>query len=678
MAEHGVQTGRELPIGTTVGGCEIVGFIGKGGMGIVYRAKQLKLNRTVALKVPLPGLGQVDPRSTERFLQEARLAAQLNHANIVQVHDAGEYGDTIYIVMEFVDGESLRHRIDRKKKLGPEEALAIIHQAAKGLQAAHRRGLIHRDIKPSNFLITQDGTVKLADFGLARAVSGVSQPQLTASVVGTPHYMAPEQGGSGKADARSDIYALGVTLFEMLTGKRPYEAPTAMGILLKHLRDPIPTDLRSDPAIPRSMAALVEKAMAKRPEDRFQSAQEFLRAVQAIIAEVRARRPPGAVPDADVVSVTERVRREGEEALQAAKRQRVIWGTVAGSAALLAIAVLALTGVGREPSAPLARGPEAKPSTDVEPPPEPDPPPPRPRTSVPPPPPKRKEEDGSIPAWAKVAPEQAEGARRDGVAPAIELDLGDGVGLKMVYIPPGEFVMGAGPQDSSRPSDELPAHRVRISRGFYLGIHEVTIAQWNLFATRESRFRGAEKQPVRKVTRDECLAMIGALNQRFAGRYEFRLPTEAEWEYACRAGTATQYFWGREMKGSALWANIADEAARREFPNFDVAEGEDDGYVLPAPVASFRPNPWGLYDMIGNVGEWCEDFYDDDYYGSSPLVDPTGPAVGKARAVRGGSWFSSPENCRCASRLGAEPDVESELIGLRLACTPARRGGARP
>jgi len=291
-----------------VGGCRIIERIGQGAMAVVYEAEQLRLSRTVALKVMLPGLPFADEKSTHRFLSEARLAAQLDHSNIVQVYDVGEEAGHHYIVMQFVDGGSVGNLVKQKGKLEVNEALGIVLQAARGLEAAHKWGMIHRDIKPSNLLIDSQGVVKIADFGLAKSLADDTQLTRAGAQVGTPCYMSPEQWRGHKLSIRSDIYALGVTLYYMLVGKPPFEGETTFSLMEKHLNEPVSREPLMQAGIPRPVAALVEKMMAKDPEQRHQDPEELIRDVEGLLAEAPPPpRPTAAFDDRESFGVAEAV-----------------------------------------------------------------------------------------------------------------------------------------------------------------------------------------------------------------------------------------------------------------------------------------------------------------------------------------------------------------------------------
>jgi eukaryotic-like serine/threonine-protein kinase len=248
--------------------------LGSGGMGEVFLARDRVLGRDVALKVLRTQYAH-DSEFAERFKREARSAASLSHPNIVQVYDRGDTEDgSSYIAMEYVPGGTLKEKIVGDGPLGTREAAALGAQVAEALEAAHERGMVHRDIKPQNVLLTDRGDAKVADFGIARAGSSVTISR-TGSVMGTAGYMSPEQALGEPATPKSDLYSLGVVLFEALTGELPYTADNPIAVSMKHVNEPVRPPREIDPTIPEGMDALVTKLMAKDPEDRYASADEL-------------------------------------------------------------------------------------------------------------------------------------------------------------------------------------------------------------------------------------------------------------------------------------------------------------------------------------------------------------------------------------------------------------------
>jgi serine/threonine protein kinase len=268
--------------GATVGKYEIRRLLGKGAMGFVYEALDTALQRPVALKVLAPRIAarQEIPR---RFIREARLAARLSHPNAVAVYDVGREDDVYYIAMELVRGRSVNERIAAEGPMDPAEAAGVIAQACRALAAAHRAGMIHRDIKPANIMYADDGTVKLADFGLAKSLDGESgNESLTAEdrVVGTPKYLSPEQARNEPLDGRADIYSLGATYYALLTARPPYAGGSVVNIMYAHCHLPVPDPRQAIPSLPAACAAVVRKAMAKDPQERYRTAEEMLAALE--------------------------------------------------------------------------------------------------------------------------------------------------------------------------------------------------------------------------------------------------------------------------------------------------------------------------------------------------------------------------------------------------------------
>jgi eukaryotic-like serine/threonine-protein kinase len=258
---------------------EILAVIGAGGMSTVYRARDHRLGRDVAIKI-LHAQFAADHDFVERFRQEAEFAAGLSaHPNIVSIFDVGEDGDVRYMVMELIDGRNLKDLIRDEAPLTTERAFAIGQAIASALAFAHQRGLIHRDIKPQNILVSPDGSVHVADFGIARSAAS-SQVTRTGVVLGTAHYLSPEQAQGQPASAASDIYALGIVLFEMLTGNLPFDADNALAVAMKQVHELPPSPNKLNPDISPGAAAVVLRALNKDPGERYRSAAEFGLAMQ--------------------------------------------------------------------------------------------------------------------------------------------------------------------------------------------------------------------------------------------------------------------------------------------------------------------------------------------------------------------------------------------------------------
>jgi streptogramin lyase len=279
-----------LTPGTVLGGCRIDAVVGRGGMGIVYRARQLDLDRDVAVKVIAPDLVE-DAMSRRRFLTEARAASAVEHPNVIPVHDAGVADGRAYLVMRYVAGDDLRTLVRRDGPLGPDGAAGIALRLGEALDAIHRVGYVHRDVKPQNVLLDADGNVYLSDFGLAKEAMATSGPTTSKQWVGTLDYVAPEQIRGERVDARADVYALGGVLYFMLTGRVPFERENEHAKLWAHLMDEPPRPSAIRPELPAGLDDVVARALAKEPARRYASAGDLGRAARAAATDGRGQTP---------------------------------------------------------------------------------------------------------------------------------------------------------------------------------------------------------------------------------------------------------------------------------------------------------------------------------------------------------------------------------------------------
>lgn len=256
--------------------------IGEGGMALVYKARCQLLNRYVAVKILRPEF-TMDEEFIKKFRRESLAAASLSHPNIVGIYDVGEEDGIYYIVMEYVQGQTLKEYINKNGKLKYDETLRIIGQIAMALENAHKNGIVHRDIKPHNILITDDHIVKVTDFGIARASSSITMTN-TGTVMGSVHYFSPEQARGGFIDHRTDIYSLGVVMYEMITGKLPYDAESPVTVAIKHIQESLIEPTGHDPSIPKAVNDIVLRAMEKDTSKRYQSAREMINDINKALA----------------------------------------------------------------------------------------------------------------------------------------------------------------------------------------------------------------------------------------------------------------------------------------------------------------------------------------------------------------------------------------------------------
>ncbi len=279
--------------GQTLGKYRVLEALGRGGMAQVYKAYHPQLDRYVAIKVLRGDLAE-EEEFLLRFRREAQAVAALRHANIVQVFDFDAQDDVYYMIMELLEGDTLKARLNDYRVRGElmplGEVVRVMLDALDGLAHAHGEGMIHRDIKPANLMLTRRGQAVITDFGIAQIIGG-TRHTASGALMGTLNYIAPEQGLEGKSDARSDIYSLGIVLYEMLTGHTPFDADTPLAILMKHLNDPLPLPRQIAPAIPEQFERIIFKALAKRPEDRYQTAIEMAQALRQAAQEANISLP---------------------------------------------------------------------------------------------------------------------------------------------------------------------------------------------------------------------------------------------------------------------------------------------------------------------------------------------------------------------------------------------------
>jgi hypothetical protein len=334
----------------SIPGYRVIRPLGVGGMASVYLAVQESLDREVALKVMAPALA-ANQEFTERFLKEGRITARLSHPNLVTVFDIGQHGTLYYLAAEFIPGGTLRDKLNQG--LSVAEALDVVRDVAHGLHYAHESGFVHRDVKPGNVLFRLNGTAVLADFGIAKSIDGSTMATQVGSSIGTPHYMSPEQAKAEKVDGRSDLYSLGAMLFELLTGKPPYDASDPFTIALMHVTHPVP-QLPDDV---KWLQPLIDRLMAKDPGARYPTGEAFAAAVDQLLStapEARAlsentgRRR--AAPRLTRTDQQRQVASPPDRAASAGASSRPAWTLPAGAAAVLLLAVGGWLALGGKPA----------------------------------------------------------------------------------------------------------------------------------------------------------------------------------------------------------------------------------------------------------------------------------------------------------------------------------------
>lgn len=678
-------------------------LLGQGGMARIYRGYDVRLKRHVAIKV-IDAFLRSETEYRARFEREAQAIAQLEHPHIVRLYRYGEVAGLFYMAMQYVEGSDLRNRLNTYRRQGNwvplEEVSRITSEICAALDHAHSKGIIHRDVKPSNILLDEAGHVFLGDFGLALLGDSRTQGQ----VFGSPLYIAPEQAiSSASAGPKSDLYGVGVMLYEMLTGRLPFEGKDALQVAMQHMSEQPPSLRAVRPDLNPALEAVVTQALAKEPEKRFASGAALAQALASAItavpvvetavkpkrelppipAAVAVREAPPPVPPPPVS--TGRKRWWGWRWLNLAVGGLVLvailfalWPMITGGSngatptpiaavvntatpALLATATLSPTHTPIPPATATATllpsdTPTALPTATP--------------SHTPPP------TQTATPTKTAVPTETAVPSPTPLV---VQLRPADG--MPMVQIPAGTFMMGAADDDPLAEEDEKPAHSVTLST-FYLDQYEVSTLQYALFLNELGSYvntcNGYLCLSTQFETTDSHLAFT--LNGEFTAESGFenypinnvswhgasaycawtggRLPTEAEWEWAARGENGRIYPWGNEPP---------TEAVALFETNFDA--------FLPVNSLPDGSSPFTIYHMAGSVWEWVADAYDAAYYQTSPPENPTGPEAGiyePERVLRGGGYDSPAEDLRVSNRQvgDARNILNIPNVGFRCAFTP--------
>ncbi len=663
---------------------ELVEKLGEGSFGQVWKARDDN-GKEVALKF-LPH----DPHAAANELRELEVMKNLGHAHLLVLYRYWRLGNRLVVALELSQG-TLLDRLREANRQGHagvpfDELLEYTREAAKALDYLHGRGIQHRDVKPANLLLV-GGTVKVADFGLAKLLAATVATNTNNNVAGTPAFAAPEVWES-KTSAHSDQFALAVCWCQLRGGRLPFPGDSVMELAgAICLGTP---DLSMIPEAERPAAA---RALAKDPKERFPTCKAFADALGS------APRPPQS---GDLTPTWPTLHAPGPRP----RARRLGVRSALLVLALLGVAAAASWLATRERELPRdAAGREDQPG-------------------------KAKREDGG-----DKAREPPEGPGKNPPGRVAENTPGrefaknqftNEIGMTLVRVPAGRFFMGSSEEEIKKVkeaggnvADEGPRREVEISKPFFLGTHEVTRGQFRRFV-KEGNKTEAEKDgrggwgydaatgklegyepkynwentgfpyeddhPVvnvswkdaaafcnwlsKKEGRQTCYTQTGRDGQDWHcefGANGYRLPTEAEWEYACRAGTTTLYPGGDDPEKLAEFGNVGDGTLKKTFPDRTTIRA-DDGYAFTAPVGRFKPNRFGLYDMHGNVWEWCWDWYSDKYYAAKDNVkDPDGPVEGTDCVLRGGSWLDPPWACRAAVRSRFVQAGRDHLVGFRVA-----------
>jgi serine/threonine-protein kinase len=636
--------------------------VGEGGMGSVYRATHVQMEHTVAVKVLHSDLAS-DQVAVERFRREARAAAQIRHPNAVAVTDFGvtKKEGIAYLVMEFLEGGDLRRKIKREKRLDCSEAIVIMSQACAALNAAHEKGIIHRDLKPDNIWLLEStnpyAQVKVLDFGIAKLKASAEASNLTQKgmIVGTPYYMSPEHCRSEELDPRSDIYSLGIILYEMLAGKVPFEGSSPLQVMYKHNTEQPKPLSQTRPEIPPQIERVVLRALEKRKEDRQSSALELAAELEEALYESGLSPQPSKAGPITREYTPERQKKEDQTgkstvAFTAQKMPPPPSSRISPAGATVPLAAVRAA----TPAKPLEKTGQSAAKTTV------------------------IGDDGATKAEFAIAPDTALQQTAVGLTtarkpywwlavialvmiagltwtfrkqlglvsvagPDVNRPAGNSVEPGMRLVTGGTFMMGT--DDPKYPAEWRPAHPVTV-QSFQMDEKEVTNEDYNRFVMQSHYQAPPDWKNGTYPASDGLLPVHGVswidatAYAKWAGK---RLPTEAEWEYAARSTDGRIYPWGNEWSDDR--SNSGEEQRHR-----------------PVAVGTYKlgVSLFGIQDMAGNVAEWVQD--DFTLYPNGKGKAPAGYKI-----YRGGSYCFKKEDLVTFARWTDYPDAKLPCVGFRCA-----------
>lgn len=768
----GVEAPRERDAPELLGPYRLLRELGRGGQAVVWLAEDTRFGREVALKVAPrpPGAEDLAPR----LRREAQAASRVSHPGLCPIYDVGADERQAWIAMRYVPGETLERRIARGAQDSLAQRLEWLESIARALHEAHEAGIVHRDVKPGNIMLEPTGQPVLLDFGIARGDELV-QLTLTGDALGTPAYMAPEVLRGERSDRRADVWALGVSAFELLSGTRPFDAPTRELLVRAILDEPAPDARSIAPTLPRDLAIVLATALEKDPQRRYQSARELADE----FARVRRREPIRARPASAAHKLKRWAQRNRRLAASLATLAVVLVAALATTSWLLSRTREALSrrdalvrDVGQLSDQTLASDLLAQAQTLW---------PATPqraealaswlahadellarkeqhsaarsalatRTDLDPDPRKNQAArawlveqldrllasleqlgqarpgvarrlelarelrvrtiDEHADAWRAASERVAADARFNGfqLAPQVglvplgpdprsrleefahfasgavpvrdergELALESASAIVLVLVPGREFVLGAVPPSDAQPVGapnvdpwcgkwDGPPKRVALVP-YFIAKHELTRAQFrghagldpSSLAPEDAASRAAQDRlPVETISWELATRVLGEL--------DLELPTEAQWEFAARAGTTSVFSSGDTFESLQGFANVADSSAAQSGADWPCERALDDGFIMLAPVGSFAPNGFGLHDVHGNVMEWCRDTWEDLADVEPRAGDGLFEGAEPTRVQRGGSFSHNPEKCRSAARNGAMPEYVAPVWGVR-------------
>ncbi|MBN1234257.1 MAG: SUMF1/EgtB/PvdO family nonheme iron enzyme [Candidatus Coatesbacteria bacterium] len=601
---------------------DLVEKIASGGMAIVYLAIDKELNRKVAIKVLLDSYAE-EEELIARFKREAQIAGKLRHPNIIPIHEIGSNKGYHFFVMDYLSGGTLKDVLKEKRRLYPDEAVPIFKKMCEALAYAHDQGVIHRDLKPANIMFDDQGEVYLVDFGIA-GIAGEKKLTMTGDQMGTPQYMSPEQVQDlRKVDNRSDIYSMGIIFYEMVVGKCPFSGDSAATILYKQVHEEPTAITLHRREVPRLIDEIVLVCLAKEKTKRFSTMHELLLSLESkrvpdYLLSIRYR------SERDTIAQTRVVDSEGNKFTLSLflewLQSKTIGKPVSTLRLLLIAAIFIVSAIIYTTFFSYSSAFEAD-FSNVE--------------SIPPP---------------------------QGVD--TKFNTKDGAEMRWIASP-GSFSMGSSMGDE----DTRPIHTVNM-HGYWIYKHLVTCSQYVKFLNEE----GLDEEEIKDLLSLEVneyfimfkdkvwqvrekmekypvvgVSWLGAVAYcKWAGT---RLPTEAEWEYAMRGGLEQKAYPKGEHQGLGYY-NLLGKI-------------DDDVYNKRSPVNALDPNKYFIFDPVGNVWQWCYDWYDPAYYSKASGLDPKGPNKGREKVIRGGSFKTHFLSAKVFVRNKTAPTTQAGDLGFR-------------